>query len=133
MAPARAAHSLQAGPVGAGAGAGTDADALKVGSARANRPRVGSAGAATGAWFTVARQALGRWSASSCRATNSTVSPDTTRAAVRSKPIRGFSLSKRSEEHTSAIQSLLRISYAVFCLQKKIKHTAKHNKHDISS
>src|SRR3546814_578435 len=96
MAPARAAHSLRAGPVGAGAGAGTDADAdaLKTGSTRADRPRVGTAGAATGAWFTVARQAFGRWSASSCRATNSTVSPDTTLAAVRSKPMRAFSLSK---------------------------------------
>src|SRR3546814_3279712 len=29
----------------------------------------------------------------------------------------------RSEEHTSELQSLMRISYAVFCLQKKIKHT----------
>src|SRR3546814_1700927 len=28
----------------------------------------------------------------------------------------------RSEEHTSALQSLMRISYAVFCLKKKIKH-----------
>src|SRR3546814_10285057 len=28
----------------------------------------------------------------------------------------------RSEEHTSDIQSLLRISYAVFCLNKKITH-----------
>src|SRR3546814_8087028 len=27
----------------------------------------------------------------------------------------------RSEEHTSELQSLMRISYAVFCLQKKIK------------
>src|SRR3546814_10471853 len=27
----------------------------------------------------------------------------------------------RSEEHTSEIQSLMRISYAVFCLTKKIK------------
>src|SRR3546814_2347456 len=27
----------------------------------------------------------------------------------------------RSEEHTSEIQSLMRISYAVFCLQTKIK------------
>src|SRR3546814_1089276 len=27
--------------------------------------------------------------------------------------------SKRSEEHTSEIQSLMRISYAVFCLKKK--------------
>src|SRR3546814_10826103 len=29
---------------------------------------------------------------------------------------RGF---ERSEEHTSALQSLMRISYAVFCLKKK--------------
>src|SRR3546814_9334510 len=30
----------------------------------------------------------------------------------------------RSEEHTSELQSLMRISYAVFCLKKK--HTMKH-------
>src|SRR3546814_1269667 len=30
-----------------------------------------------------------------------------------------FSPSQRSEEHTSELQSLLRISYAVFCLKKK--------------
>src|SRR3546814_2135723 len=29
----------------------------------------------------------------------------------------------RSEEHTSELQSLMRISYAVFCLKKKPKHT----------
>src|SRR3546814_2481341 len=29
----------------------------------------------------------------------------------------------RSEEHTSELPSLMRISYAVFCLQKKTKHT----------
>src|SRR3546814_6387216 len=28
---------------------------------------------------------------------------------------------RRSEEHTSELQSLMRISYAVFCLNKKIK------------
>src|SRR3546814_4958984 len=28
----------------------------------------------------------------------------------------------RSEEHTSELQSLMRISYAVFCLKKKIPH-----------
>src|SRR3546814_1091450 len=28
---------------------------------------------------------------------------------------------QRSEEHTSELQSLMRISYAVFCLKKKIK------------
>src|SRR3546814_4152177 len=43
----------------------------------------------------------------------------------------------RSEEHTSELQSLMRISYAVFCLKKKIQkrtrqrirstHISKHN------
>src|SRR3546814_1841838 len=31
----------------------------------------------------------------------------------------------RSEEHTSELQSLMRISYAVFCLKKKTKKTQK--------
>src|SRR3546814_14879347 len=31
---------------------------------------------------------------------------------------------RRSEEHTSELQSLMRISYAVFCLKKKINHTS---------
>src|SRR3546814_5444814 len=31
----------------------------------------------------------------------------------------------RSEEHTSELQSLMRISYAVFCLNKKINSTKK--------
>src|SRR3546814_6838537 len=31
----------------------------------------------------------------------------------------------RSEEHTSELQSLMRISYAVFCLKKKKTHTTK--------
>src|SRR3546814_5703049 len=35
----------------------------------------------------------------------------------------------RSEEHTSELQSLMRISYAVFCLKKKKeKHLRKYNK-----
>src|SRR3546814_2604292 len=32
---------------------------------------------------------------------------------------------ERSEEHTSELQSLMRISYAVFCLKKKTKTTQK--------
>src|SRR3546814_7301713 len=36
-------------------------------------------------------------------------------------PVRG-----RSEEHTSELQSLMRISYAVFCLKKKKKDTKTH-------
>src|SRR3546814_8651377 len=35
---------------------------------------------------------------------------------------------KRSEEHTSELQSLMRISYAVFCLKKK-KHTTDITQH----
>src|SRR3546814_6100506 len=32
----------------------------------------------------------------------------------------------RSEEHTSELQSLMRISYAVFCLKKKKKHNTEN-------
>src|SRR3546814_7081012 len=35
---------------------------------------------------------------------------------------------KRSEEHTSELQSLMRISYAVFCLKKKKKNINNYNK-----
>src|SRR3546814_10755179 len=35
----------------------------------------------------------------------------------------GAPLEGRSEEHTSELQSLMRISYAVFCLKKKTKIT----------
>src|SRR3546814_5993239 len=44
---------------------------------------------------------------------------------LRSQPLLG-SLDARSEEHTSELQSLMRISYAVFCLKKK-----KHNQQDM--
>src|SRR3546814_5509081 len=37
-------------------------------------------------------------------------------------PTYGF----RSEEHTSELQSLMRISYAVFCLNKKTKTRREH-------
>src|SRR3546814_7581752 len=36
---------------------------------------------------------------------------------------RGEQLAPRSEEHTSELQSLMRISYAVFCLKKKTQTT----------
>src|SRR3546814_1349914 len=36
-------------------------------------------------------------------------------------------LSSRSEEHTSELQSLMRISYAVFCLKKKKKQDSRPN------
>src|SRR3546814_7928743 len=37
-------------------------------------------------------------------------------------PLEACTKAARSEEHTSELQSLMRISYAVFCLKKKIKN-----------
>src|SRR3546814_3997218 len=42
-------------------------------------------------------------------------------AGIEQQPICLVAVSFRSEEHTSELQSLMRISYAVFCLKKKIK------------
>src|SRR3546814_5941551 len=36
----------------------------------------------------------------------------------------------RSEEHTSELQSLMRISYAVFCLKKKKYNKRQHQTHE---
>src|SRR3546814_2813738 len=64
------------------------------------------------------------------------------RAACRERPGTGFLAGRgrprtaRSEEHTSELQSLMRISYAVLCLKKKnttnrqcLKHTLKKKRH----
>src|SRR3546814_7588890 len=42
-----------------------------------------------------------------------------TGSADRFGPAQGLERDRRSEEHTSELQSLMRISYAVFCLKKK--------------
>src|SRR3546814_9668443 len=47
---------------------------------------------------------------------------DAPRAAERSSCRLWRKALRRSEEHTSELQSLMRISYAVFCLKKKKKH-----------
>src|SRR3546814_981467 len=41
----------------------------------------------------------------------------------------GLRRQRRSEEHTSELQSLMRISYAVFCLKKKKKKKNSDNIH----
>src|SRR3546814_10036769 len=53
--------------------------------------------------------------------------PQRDRLQHRPRPV-----ARRSEEHTSELQSLMRISYAVFCLKKKklinyTIHSASHN------
>src|SRR3546814_2007453 len=42
---------------------------------------------------------------------------------LRHQPHHHRRIDTRSEEHTSELQSLMRISYAVFCLKKKKKQT----------
>src|SRR3546814_7665063 len=39
----------------------------------------------------------------------------------------------RSEEHTSELQSLMRISYAVFCLKKKKNYTKRSDTHELKN
>src|SRR3546814_4676808 len=47
--------------------------------------------------------------------------------AVNEENAAGGRVVTRSEEHTSELQSLMRISYAVFCLKKKT-HSNTHSK-----
>src|SRR3546814_10780621 len=55
----------------------------------------------------------------------STMPTDTTRLAAIVRRLQEIAvrehdeIARRSEEHTSELQSLMRISYAVFCLQKE--------------
>src|SRR3546814_8091460 len=51
------------------------------------------------------------------------------RSPTRSKPV---AAAGRSEEHTSELQSLMRISYAVFCLKKKNTDNTKQKKTNMS-
>src|SRR3546814_2132549 len=58
---------------------------------------------------------LRKWSRALSTVRLKAASLSTLTASVRSCQV------PRSEEHTSELQSLMRISYAVFCLQKTIK------------
>src|SRR3546814_9740175 len=49
------------------------------------------------------------------------------RPAGRGQKARPSPVQARSEEHTSELQSLTRISYAVFCLKKKTTQTTKRS------
>src|SRR3546814_8657954 len=46
---------------------------------------------------------------------------------LRPDPAGGTEAYRRSEEHTSELQSLMRISYAVFCLKKKKYNNKSQN------
>src|SRR3546814_3653223 len=64
------------------------------------------------------RRRFPRIAAAFCRSRNNRARPLARRRATR------------SEEHTSELQSLMRISYAVFCLKKKNKKTTKHTQEE---
>src|SRR3546814_7681694 len=70
-----------------------------------------------GRWIRVRRRSRNR---SCCRSRNAASSDRTTQGC-------SWSPEKRSEEHTSELQSLMRISYAVFCLKKKKKQKTTTN------
>src|SRR3546814_5499336 len=59
---------------------------------------------------------------------HSAVTSTKTTCPPATSPAMAVASSGRSEEHTSELQSLMRISYAVFCLKKKnkqYKHTER--------
>src|SRR3546814_13894537 len=61
------------------------------------------------------------------------VDPGACRGSSQDAGACGRNASNRSEEHTSELQSLMRISYSVFCLKKKNKHKRrKLHQHQIN-
>src|SRR3546814_9656034 len=57
-----------------------------------------------------------------CRMDSSKSSPRIRRSRMKESITTPLRTATRSEEHTSELQSLMRISYAVYCLKKKINH-----------
>src|SRR3546814_6648715 len=91
--------------------------------------RWGANGIATSC--TVSRRTGPRNEAKPCSATIAAISLAALHVArassrITRRPVLRTEARIRSEEHTSELQSLMRISYAVFCLKKK-KHTIEHN------
>src|SRR3546814_7208534 len=66
-------------------------------------------------WMLAVRISSSGW----WRATKSSIALRTVAGAPIAEQDSARSIIARSEEHTSELQSLMRISYAVFCLKKK--------------
>src|SRR3546814_8914229 len=62
-----------------------------------------------------------------CQRPSRTAQPWPARKVAATERSHGVDALPRSEEHTSELQSLMRISYAVFCLKKKT-HTYESHK-----
>src|SRR3546814_1529192 len=64
---------------------------------------------------------------SPCAQASSCISSLLVATSVRLAPPHFENVNQRSEEHTSELQSLMRISYAVFCLKKNKTHNTHHS------
>src|SRR3546814_8636525 len=62
---------------------------------------------------------------------NSLLSKSAKRTISLTSLVSSWSFRSRSEEHTSELQSLMRISYAVFCLKQKKKNLRLDNTHSL--
>src|SRR3546814_9911898 len=84
---------------------------------------------------TLDRQALAAWTVLRQRLTLVTGGPGTgkTTTVARMLALLAARPRARSEEHTSELQSLMRISYAVFCLNKKNNYTNTKSPNKLSS
>src|SRR3546814_4006274 len=101
------------------------------------RPSFGSTRTNRGAWFSPSSTQMPH--ARSSRKSQAVklpgrISDVACRPVSKTNPYRGCEVVRtpRSEEHTSELQSLMRISYAVFCLKKKKnkKHRERQTKHE---
>src|SRR3546814_1895109 len=89
-----------------------------------SRPSYSTAGGRDSGW--PSGPVMPCFSSSCCRwNTSSPFSACTVQMAPSSRARRKL-FTSRSEEHTSELQSLMRISYAVFCLKKKKHEDCKH-------
>src|SRR3546814_1315257 len=67
------------------------------------------------------------WVGTSTTSCSTPSTPGAMSLTARATPLKmSQSLRDRSEEHTSELQSLMRISYAVFCLKKKKQIQQQH-------
>src|SRR3546814_1515030 len=83
---------------------------------RTGKKLLGVTAGVTRLWVVVSRSAQSGWSCYSARGRSRFHTPGT---GTSDCALIG---ERRSEEHTSELQSLMRISYAVFCLKKKSQH-----------
>src|SRR3546814_4197768 len=93
-------------------------------SATNRRHRPNATGPSTASVITSRIEPIGSSSTASSRTAwrkrRSAISAATSTAIIPATHAPNASDIRRSEEHTSELQSLMRISYAVFCLKKKI-------------